>query len=203
MKVVGLTGGIGSGKSTVSRILSGLGAKIIDADLVSREIMSKGQEAYNEIVDYFGEGILDERGEIDRKKLGLIVFGNEQKLKKLNEITHPKIIEKIKAMIVEAKKEGNYRLIVVDAALLIETGLYQMMDEIWMVVVDIETQIKRIMARDGFSYEEALKRIRSQMPLEEKIKYADFIINNSKTLEKTEEQVKLLWSRFDRRNCFG
>ncbi|MGB9809751.1 MAG: dephospho-CoA kinase, partial [Caldanaerobacter sp.] len=181
MKVVGLTGGIGSGKSTVSRILSGLGAKIIDADLVSREIMSKGQEAYNEIVDYFGEGILDERGEIDRKKLGLIVFGNEQKLKKLNEITHPKIIEKIKAMIVEAKKEGNYRLIVVDAALLIETGLYQMMDEIWMVVVDIETQIKRIMARDGFSYEEALKRIRSQMPLEEKIKYADFIINNSKT----------------------
>jgi dephospho-CoA kinase len=202
MKVIGLTGGIGSGKSTVSRILSGLGAKIIDADLVSREIMSKGQEAYNEIVGYFGENILDERGEIDRKRLGLIVFEDAQKLKKLNEITHPKIIEKIKAMIMEAKKE-NYKVIVVDAALLIETGLYQMMDEIWMVVVDIETQIKRIMKRDGFSYEEALKRIRSQMPLEEKIKYADFIINNSKTLEKTEEQVKLLWSRFDRRNCFG
>ena len=200
MRVVGLTGGIGSGKSTVSGILAKLGAKIIDADLVSREIMEKGKEAYNEIVDCFGKEILDKEGNIDRKKLGSIVFSDKEKLKRLNEITHPKIIDKIKKMI-EEEKDKN-KVIVIDAALLIETGLYKLVDEVWLVVVDIDTQIKRVMERDGFSCEEALKRIKSQMPLEEKIKYADFIINNSKDLRKTEEQVRLLWQRFDRRSYF-
>ncbi|MDI3518628.1 MAG: dephospho-CoA kinase [Caldanaerobacter sp.] len=200
MRVVGLTGGIGSGKSTVSGILAKLGAKIIDADLVSREIMEKGKEAYNEIVDCFGKEILDKEGNIDRKKLGSIVFSDKEKLKRLNEITHPKIIDKIKKMIEEEKDKD--KVIVIDAALLIETGLYKLVDEVWLVVVDIDTQIKRVMERDGFSYEEALKRIKSQMPLEEKIKYADFIINNSKDLRKTEEQVRLLWQRFDRRSYF-
>ncbi|MEW9081456.1 dephospho-CoA kinase [Caldanaerobacter subterraneus] len=200
MRVVGLTGGIGSGKSTVSEILAKLGAKIIDADLVSREIMEKGKEAYNEIVDCFGKEILDKEGNIDRKKLGSIVFSDKEKLKRLNEITHPKIIDKIKKMIEEEKDKD--KVIVIDAALLIETGLYKLVDEVWLVVVDIDTQIKRVMERDGFSCEEALKRIKSQMPLEEKIKYADFIINNSKDLRKTEEQVRLLWQRFDRRSYF-
>ncbi|AAM24131.1 MAG: Dephospho-CoA kinase [Caldanaerobacter subterraneus] len=200
MRVVGLTGGIGSGKSTVSGILAKLGAKIIDADLVSREIMEKGKEAYNEIVDCFGKEILDKEGNIDRKKLGSIVFSDKEKLKRLNEITHPKIIDKIKKMIEEEKDKD--KVIVIDAALLIETGLYKLVDEVWLVVVDIDTQIKRVMERDGFSCEEALKRIKSQMPLEEKIKYADFIINNSKDLRKTEEQVRLLWQRFDRRSYF-
>ncbi|MEQ2129838.1 dephospho-CoA kinase [Caldanaerobacter subterraneus KAk] len=200
MRVVGLTGGIGSGKSTVSGILAKLGAKIIDADLVSREIMEKGKEAYNEIVDCFGKEILDKEGNIDRKKLGSIVFSDKEKLKRLNEITHPKIIDKIKKMIEEEKDKD--KVIVIDAALLIETGLYKLVDEVWLVVVDIDTQIRRVMERDGFSCEEALKRIKSQMPLEEKIKYADFIINNSKDLRKTEEQVRLLWQRFDRRSYF-
>ena len=196
MQVIGLTGGIASGKSTVSKLLKKMGAVIIDADIVSREIMVRGTEAYNKIVEYFGKEILKEDGEIDRKKLGNIVFADRRKLKKLNEITHPIIIERIKEKIEEERKKNQQNAVVLDAALLIEMKLYKMVDEVWLVVVDSKTQIKRIMERDKLSYKDAINRIKSQMPLDEKMKYADFIINNSKDFKAMEKQVTLFWGRF-------
>lgn len=196
MEVIGLTGGIASGKSTVSKILKRLGAVIIDADIVSREIMSKGSFAYNKIVEYFGTDILKENGEIDRKKLGNIVFADKDKLLKLNEITHPIIIEKIKEKIKVEKEKKREKAVILDAALLIEMKMYKMVDEVWLVVVDSKTQIKRIMERDKLSYKDAVNRIKSQMPLEDKMKYADFIINNCKDFNAIEKQVNLLWGRF-------
>lgn len=196
MEVIGLTGGIASGKSTVSKILKRLGAVIIDADIVSREIMLKGNSAYNKIVEYFGIFILKENGEIDRKKLGNIVFADKEKLLKLNEITHPVIIEEIKEKIKTEKEKKREKAVVLDAALLIEMKMHKMVDEVWLVVVDSKTQIKRVMERDKLSYEDAVNRIKSQMSLEDKMKYADFIINNCKDFNAIEKQVNLFWGRF-------
>ncbi|MEG6566090.1 dephospho-CoA kinase [Thermoanaerobacterium saccharolyticum] len=198
MKVIGLTGGIASGKSTVSSILKSLGAVIIDADVVSREIMIKGTETYNILVSVFGKEILRKDGEIDRRKLGNLVFADEEKLNKLNEITHPEIIKRIKDIIEEERKKGKEKAIVLDAALLIEMKLFNMVDEVWLVVVDKKTQIRRLMKRDNLSYKDALNRIKSQMSIEDKMKYADFIINNCKDFNAIKRQVELLWGRFSK-----
>ncbi|HHV73965.1 MAG TPA: dephospho-CoA kinase [Thermoanaerobacterium sp.] len=196
MKVIGLTGGIASGKSTVSSILKRLGAVIIDADVVSREIMIKGTDTYNILVSVFGREILRKDGEIDRRKLGNLVFADKEKLNKLNEITHPEIIKRIKDIIEEERKKGKEKAIVLDAALLIEMKLFNMVDEVWLVVVDKKTQIRRLMKRDNLSYKDALNRIKSQMSIEDKMKYADFIINNCKDFNAIKRQVELLWGRF-------
>ncbi|WP_038069466.1 MULTISPECIES: dephospho-CoA kinase [Thermoanaerobacterium] len=198
MKVIGLTGGIASGKSTVSSILKSLGAVIIDADVVSREIMIKGTETYNILVSVFGKEILRKDGEIDRRKLGNLVFADKEKLNKLNEITHPEIIKRIKDIIEEERKKGKEKAIVLDAALLIEMKLFNMVDEVWLVVVDKKTQIRRLMKRDNLSYKDALNRIKSQMSIEDKMKYADFIINNCKDFNAIKRQVELLWGRFSK-----
>ncbi|AGB18706.1 dephospho-CoA kinase [Thermoanaerobacterium thermosaccharolyticum] len=198
MEVIGLTGGIASGKSTVSSILRSLGAFIIDADVVSREIMIKGTKTYNILVDEFGKEILRKDGEIDRKKLGNLVFADKQKLNRLNEITHPEIIRRIKEIIEEERKSGKEKAIVLDAALLIEMRLFNMVDEVWLVVVDKKTQIRRLMKRDNLNYNDALNRIKSQMSIEDKMKYADFIINNCKDFNAIKKQVELLWGRFSK-----
>ncbi|MGJ7045641.1 MULTISPECIES: dephospho-CoA kinase [Thermoanaerobacterium] len=198
MKVIGLTGGIASGKSTVSSILKSLGAVIIDADVVSREIMIKGTETYNILISVFGREILRKDGEIDRRKLGNLVFADKEKLNKLNEITHPEIIKRIKDIIEEERKKGKEKAIVLDAALLIEMKLFNMVDEVWLVVVDKKTQIRRLMKRDNLSYKDALNRIKSQMSIEDKMKYADFIINNCKDFNAIKRQVELLWGRFSK-----
>ncbi len=195
MKVIGLTGGIASGKSTVSGMLRELGAYIIDADLISRDIILRGTGAWDEIVEYFGEGILLPNGEIDRKRLGNIVFADRQKLQKLNSITHPRIIKRIKEIIEEERAEGKERAIVLDAAILIEMGMQSMVDEIWLVSADKDIQIRRLMERDRLSYQNAINRIRVQMPLSEKIKYADYVIDNSKDMGYIKEQVSKLWER--------
>lgn len=196
MKVIGLTGGIASGKSTVSKILKELGAYIIDADIVSKEIMLKGSRAYDDLIDTFGIDILKEDKEIDRKKLGNIVFADSFKLKELDDITHPHIIKRIKDIIELEREHGNKKAIVLDAALLIEMRLFYMVDEVWLVVVDRKTQIKRLMERDNLTYENALNRIKSQMSIEDKMKYADFIINNCKGIDSIKKQVRLLWGRY-------
>lgn len=196
MEVIGLTGGIASGKSTVSSILKSLGAYVIDADVVSREIMLKGSQTYNKLVSKFGKEILKDDGEIDRKKLGNLVFADKQKLKELNAITHPEIIKRIKGIIDEERKNGKEKAIVLDAALLIEMRLFNMVDEVWLVVVDKKTQIRRLMKRDNLKYKDALNRIKSQMSIEDKMKYADFIINNCKDFNAIKKQVELLWGRF-------
>ncbi|MDI6603897.1 MAG: dephospho-CoA kinase [Thermoanaerobacteraceae bacterium] len=196
MKVIGLTGGIASGKTTVSDILKGHGAVIIDADKISRKIFIKDSPVYKEVLKEFGNSVLKGDGEIDRKKLGNIVFNDYNKLKKLNEITHPVIIEEIKEKIEKERSIGKEKAVILDAALLIELKLYEIVDEVWLIVVDTKTQIDRLMERDKLSYEDAANRIKSQMPIEDKMKHADFLINNCRDINTLKKQIDLFWKRF-------
>lgn len=191
--VIGLTGGIASGKSTISSILKELGAYIVDADIIARSVVQKGEKAYNEIVQHFGRKILMANGEINRKKLGHIVFSDSEKLKLLNQITHPEIIGRIKDKVEEYKDVGA-KVIVIDAAILIEVGLDWYCDSIWLVSVDKETQIRRLMERDKFAYSDALNRINSQYTNERKSQFADVIIDNNKPIEEVKKKVKELWN---------
>lgn len=191
--IIGLTGGIASGKSTVSKVLKDLGAYIIDADIIARKVVVKGRKAYNKIVQSFGEEILLENGELNRKKLGDIVFSDKDKLDLLNRITHPEIISGIDEEISSVKANG-YTVIVLDAAILLELGLQNMVDSVWLVIVSQETQVKRLMERDKLTVEEAKSRINSQLKNEEKIKYANQIINNEKSIEEVKADVISLFS---------
>ena len=189
--IIGLTGGIASGKSTVSNYLAELGAIIIDADKIAHEIMEKGKTAYWQVIEAFGREILAENGEIDRSRLGKIVFNNLEKKKILEEITHPQVIREMREKIEEYRAEN--KVIVLDIPLLFEAGLEFMVDEIWVVYVDRGTQLQRLIARDGLSYEEANKRIQAQMSLEKKRVLADFVINNKGNIEDLKRQVLLKW----------
>jgi dephospho-CoA kinase len=192
MMVIGLTGGIASGKSTISDMLRELGAVVIDADIVSRNVVSQGSNAYNRIIESFGKEILLPDGDINRKKLGNIVFSNEEKLKLLNEITHPAIIENVNSMIQELKKQQK-EVVVVDAAILIEMGMNKHMDCVWLVLANTETQLKRVMERDHLSSEDAWNRINAQMSNEERLKYADAVIDTTYPVEVVRNRVKELW----------
>lgn len=193
MKVIGLTGGIASGKSTVSSIIRELGARIIDVDIISRGVVAKGEIAYNKIVQSFGADILLPDGEINRKKLGSIVFSDREKLELLNSITHPEITERVKKEL-ETIRSSGAKAAVVDAAILIEMNLHKLTDSVWLVVVDRESQIKRLMERDKFSCREALNRINSQFSDEERAKYADVIIDNNRPLEEVRKTIVELWN---------
>ncbi|MDD2482510.1 MAG: dephospho-CoA kinase [Lutispora sp.] len=190
--IIGLTGGIASGKSTISLILKELGAYIIDVDEVGRNVVQKGEKAYNEIVQYFGDQIVMANGEINRKILGRIVFSNEEELKMLNSITHPQIIAKVKEIIEQHRSNGN-EVIVVDAAILIEMGLNSICDSVWLVTVDKKTQLQRLMERDRFSYDDAQNRINAQFSDDKKSQYSDVIIDNTKSLEELKACLKQLW----------
>jgi len=193
VSVIGLTGGIASGKSAVSAMLKDLGAKVINADLVSRQVVEPGKPAWQQIVDEFQESILNKDGTINRKKLGEIVFSDPAKLDRLNKITHPYIIAEIEQQIAEHRASGE-GVLVLEAPLLLELGLERMVDEVWVVAVKPEVQLKRLMERDKLSVKEAQLRIESQMPLEEKLKKADRVIDNSGTLQETWDQVERIWS---------
>lgn len=193
MKVIGLTGGIASGKSTVSKMLVDLGAAVIDADRIAREVMKKGTPVWQKVREAFGDEYLLPNGEIDRKKLGEFVFSNDKALKTLNSITHPAIYDEILSEIERLKAKGQSKAIVVDAALLIEAGLCDIVDEVWLVVVDRESQIMRLMRRNGLTRQQALNRINSQMDQDMKKRYADRVIDNSYDVEHIRKQVKQLW----------
>ena len=192
MLVIGLTGGIASGKSTISDMLRELGAAVIDADIVSRDVVSQGSNAYNRIIESFGDDILLEDGEINRKQLGNIVFSDEEKLKLLNEITHPEIIENVNAMIDVFKKQQK-KVVVVDAAILIEMGLNKHVDCVWLVLANRNTQLKRVMERDQLSSEDAWNRINAQMSNEERLQYADATIDTTHPVDEVRDRVKELW----------
>lgn len=192
MKVIGLTGGIASGKSTVSNILKELGAAVIDVDLVSRAVVSQGEIAYTKIIENFGKDILLADGSINRKKLGNIVFSDHQKLLLLNQITHPEIIKKVKEKIAFYNKEQK-KAVIVDAAILIEMGLYKHVDFIWLVVVDKETQLMRLIERDKLSRNDAQNRINAQITDEQRMEYADVVIDNTQPLNIVREKVRELW----------
>ena len=193
--LIGLTGGIASGKSLVAGELKRLGAHLIDADEIAREVVKTGLPAYNEIVKEFGEKILNPDKTINRKELGRIVFSNPELRKRLEQITHPRIRKKIEAEISAIKAKNPKAVIVVDAALLIEGGLYKKMDKVIVVYADEKTQIKRLTERDGLAIEDAKNRISAQMPLKEKKKYADFVIENveGKSREEVKEEVKKIF----------
>ena len=193
MLVIGLTGGIGSGKSTVAEMLHGKGARIIDADRLAREIVEPGQPALKEIVIEFGEEVVLADGSLDRKALGAKVFHNEAARKKLNEITHPYVINLTKELLEETEREGKHKVAVIDAPLLLEVGMQEMVDEVWLTALDEKIQLERVLQRDKLTPKEAKKRISSQMPLEEKKKYADRIIDTSGTIEETEAEINRLW----------
>lgn len=193
MRIIGLTGGIASGKSSVSKMLSDLGAAIIDADVIARDVVQPGQKVFQKIIEEFGDNILKADGTIDRKKLGYLVFNDRDKLNMLNSITHPEIIRIIEERVEDIRTEGKYDVIVIDAPLLLESGMKTMVDEVWLVFADMDTQLKRLMLRDGLDIDTARDRIMSQMPMEEKIKLSHRIIDNSKDLEHTKKQVLMLW----------
>lgn len=199
MLFVGLTGGIASGKGVVSEILKSLGACIIDADLIARELVKPGLPAWQEIVEKFGRGILSEDGSINRKLLGSKIFKDPAKRKLLNSILHPKIFEEVERQRREIERKDPDAIVIFDVALLIETKAYKHVDAVILVYADRELQIKRLMERDGFTETEALERIRAQMPAEEKKKYADYLIDTSKPYEDVKRQtvdiVKELKSR--------
>jgi dephospho-CoA kinase len=187
MKIIGLTGGIASGKSTVSRALQDLGAIIIDADEVAHAIIEPGKPAWEDIVEHFGLGVLNPDQTIDREKLGAIVFNDPARLQVLNQITHPRVGEQFKQMIKNIKSQQSDAVLFIEVPLLYETHMDRICDEVWVVWVDEETQIQRLMKRDGLSREDALKRIDAQMSLDEKAKRADVVIDNRFSIEETIE----------------
>ena len=188
--LVGLTGGIATGKSTVSTMFSHLGAKIMDADLLAREVVMPGQAALAEIVREFGPEVLAPDGSLDRKRVGAIVFGDAQKRKRLEAITHPAIRVRQQRILSVYEEEAFEGIVIWDAALLIESSGAKGMDKVVVVITDPETELTRLMARDGFSLEDARRRIASQMPLAEKVKVADYVIDNSGPRSETERLVK-------------
>lgn len=194
MKVIGLTGNIACGKSLVASMFESLGAKVIDFDDIARTIVEPGEPAWNEIVDAFGRDILNPDDTINRKALGDIIFNNPQKREILNNITHPKIVQHTRES-VEEYRNDNIDLVIIEAALIVERGgLKDLIEKLLVVIADEESQLERLTKRNGLSREEAISRINSQMPTEEKVEYADYIIDNSGTEEETKKQVKNLWS---------
>lgn len=191
--ILGLTGSFGSGKTTVARIFKSFGAQIIDADKLAHGCIAPGSPAYEKIIHAFGNGILDKDGRIDRKKLSDIVFNDINLLIKLNSIIHPQVIRIIKAKINSSKS----KVIVLDAPLLLEAGLKGLVDKLLVVKITRARQLKRIQNKTSLSKQDILKRIKSQIPLPQKVRLADFVIDNSATLSETMKQVeqirRLLW----------
>ncbi|MBC6975484.1 dephospho-CoA kinase [Bacillus sp. Xin] len=189
--VIGLTGGIASGKSTVSQMFREMNIPVIDADIIAREVVEKGKEAYKEIVEVFGEEILQADGELNRPKLGSIVFHNEEKRLHLNKIVHPAVRKEMNAQKDMYIKE-DVQAIVLDIPLLFESKLTELVDQILVVAVAPSTQLERLMKRNGFIEEEAKARIDSQMSLAEKVTLANKVIYNDGTIAETKAQLQLI-----------
>lgn len=193
MLLIGLTGGIASGKTSVSNMFVKLGVHLIDADIIARDVVKPNQHAWKEIVAAFGESVLDDKKEIIREKLANIIFNDPEKRKQLEAITHPRIIEEENRLVNELRKKNKSGIIVLDAALLIEAGHHKRVDKLVVVYLDRKTQIKRLMKRDNISITEAEKRLNSQMPLEEKVKLADYAIDNNKSIDEVETRVSEIY----------
>ena len=192
MKIIGLTGGIGSGKSTVTDYLIARGFPVLDADKIAREIVLPGSEMLIQLISVFGKSILMQDGSLDRKKLGNIVFSDPEKKKTLDSLMHTRILELIHYRILEYREETIHKLIFIDAPLLFETGLDKSVCETWVIDVDEETRIKRIMERDGLKREDIAMRISNQMTRDEKNKRADVILDNTGNQEALYQQIEQL-----------
>lgn len=193
--ILGLTGGIASGKSTVSAYLAQNGALIIDADLIARQVVAKKSSGLKQIVAKFGEEILTASGELDRKKLGKLVFSNKELLKALTDITGPLIRAEILREI-QAAKNAQVKLVVLDIPLLFETGYQTLCDKVMVVTIPSKLQLERVMKRDNLSAAEARKRIANQLPASKRNELADVLIDNSKGVAETYQQV-LKWLKIE------
>jgi dephospho-CoA kinase len=191
--LLAVTGGIATGKSTVSRILEELGAPLIDFDLLARQVVEPGKPAWKEIVDYFGKEVVQEDGRIDRKRLSEVVFQDVEKRKKLEGITHPRIFEEFYRQVNEIASKDPDAIIQAGIPLLIELSLQHRFDKVLLVYAPQETQIDRLMKRDQISREAAKNILKAQMPIDEKLRLADFVIHNEGSLEETRKQVEAVW----------
>jgi dephospho-CoA kinase len=193
MLIVALTGGIASGKSVVAKILEELGCYIHHADKTAHDLMEPEKPTWKKIVAHFGIKILEEDKTINRARLGKIIFSDEKERRFLNELIHPLVFEKKKEVINRLEKEGHYNIFISEAALTIEAGFADFFDKIIMTYCKKEDQIKRLMERDGISRKQAIKLMKSQMQPQEKLKYADYIIDSSGSLQSTVEQTERIY----------
>ena len=194
MLVIGLAGGIGSGKSSVSGMLKNLGAIIIDADKLGHEVYLPGTEGLREVVSEFGEDILSSNGEIDRGILGSKVFGSPEAMAKLNAIVWPRIKNKVTELIEENSQLGT-EVLVLDAAVLIEAGWTSVVDEVWVVTAPVDQIISRLESRNGITEKQAMSRINSQMTTEQRVEYADIVIENDDSLDELMSSVQHIWNK--------
>lgn len=193
--LIGLTGGVAAGKSLVAAEFVRLGAYLIDADVVAREVAAKGSPVFREIVAEFGSGFLLADGSIDRKALGNLIFSDANRRAALNRITHPAIRGRINELIEEYRRAVDRPFIVIDAALLIEGGLYKALDRVIVVDAPAETLIERMKLRDGLTEEQAKARLAAQMPLDEKRRCADYVIDNGGSREAALEAAARVWAQ--------
>jgi len=199
MLKVGLTGSIAVGKSYVVSVLAELGCVTFDADKVAHSVMEPGRPAYHDIVSEFGKGVLAADNSIDRQKLGAIVFSDEARRKRLNEIVHPRVIEEQNRLLADAEAKHPEGIAIIDAALMIESGGYKRFDKLIVVHCDRETQIERLMRRNHITKEDAERRVAAQMSSEEKLKYADYEIDTTGTFDQTRQRVVEVLSELHRR----
>jgi dephospho-CoA kinase len=193
--LVGLTGGLATGKSTVSAMFAHLGARVIDADLLAREVVMPGQPAHAEVVREFGPEVLDPDGGLDRKRLGAIVFADPERRRRLEAITHPAIRRRQQRLLSVLEEEAFEGIVIWDAALLIESSGARAVDRLVVVVTDPDTEVRRLVARDGLAEPEARARIATQMPVAEKARLAHYVVDNSGSRGETERQVREVYRR--------
>jgi dephospho-CoA kinase len=198
MLKVGLTGGLASGKSFVGQALVDLGCHLIQADELGHQVLRSSGEAYAAVLDEFGRDILGDDGEIDRQRLGAEVFGKPERLEALNRIVHPLVFRREQEWLEKVEREDPDGIAIVEAAILIETGSYKRFDKIVLVVVDEEQQIERAMRRDGATLKQVRARLSRQMPIEEKKKFADTVIDTSGTKSETLRQTRELYESLRR-----
>lgn len=191
--LIGVTGGIASGKTTVTHMLRDLGALLIDYDLIARQVVEPGKQAWKEILDYFGSEILQKDQQIDRKRLSKIVFNDLEKRRKLESLTHPRIHDEFVRQLISMAKKNPGAIFQVSIPLMIEQDLQYMFHKLVVVYVPEEKQIERLMERDRISEAEAHTIIKAQLPIDEKLRHADFVINNAGFPEETKKQVDYLW----------
>jgi dephospho-CoA kinase len=190
---VGLTGGLASGKSFVGHALAELGCHLIEADELGHQVLMPGAEAYDAVVNEFGEEILDEDRYIIRRKLGALVWDRPEQLAKLNSIVHPAVIAREEGIMARISQTDPEAIVVVESAILVETGSYRRFDRLMVAVCTVEQQVERAMKRGAYSKEDVLARLSRQLPLEDKVRVADYVIDTSGAKEHTLEQVKSVY----------
>jgi dephospho-CoA kinase len=193
MLSVGLTGGIACGKSTVAQMFVGLGAHLIDFDRIAHEVQEPGKPAWEEVVNHFGKAILQQDKKIDRIKLGNIVFADKKKILELNNIVHPLVYQEWHLRLEKISKKEKHAIVLSDVPLLFEGKMQNLFDLTMLVLIAPEEQLRRLIIRNGVNREEAGKRLKSQMPITEKIALADIVIDNEGSIPETEKKVKQVW----------